>query len=193
MIVVFDLDYTLLNTKKFKAGLAQALGITARNFARYEQNTKNLGKNYNLDEHLVFLEKNQDSNVQKKIKNFFKNLDQYLFPEAEPILKAYQKKGAQLILATFGNKDWQKRKIDNLKIKKYFNKIILTNENKSKALDFLKNSKAEVLIINDKAKESLEIQKVLGKGKIFLITGPYTQDTEHQEKIITFKELLMLL
>ena len=46
------------------------------------------------------------------------------------------------------------------------------------------NSGEEVLIINDKASESLAIQKAIGKkAKIFLVNGPHSKNVDHKEKI----------
>ena len=85
MILIFDLDYTLLDTKKFKQGLAKALNLSITNFEKsYSENFKNtppLTKggarkiNYNLKKHLKILSSSLSSQTkQSKIDSFLKNI-----------------------------------------------------------------------------------------------------------------------
>jgi hypothetical protein len=92
------------------------------------------------------------------------------------------KKNNFLILLTFGNKSWHKRKVENLKIKKYFDKIILVDKHKTSALKFLKNKKDKILVVNDKAKETKEVIKAI-RADVFLIKGPYSENVKHKFKI----------
>jgi len=196
MIIIFDLDYTLLDTKKFKAGLANALDLSIDDFEKsYLENFKNKKLNYNLEKHLKIL---KQKNTQK-LKQFFKSLDQYLFPDSIKILKKLgsapvkarvKKNNNKLILLSFGNKEWQKQKINNLSIKDYFDKIILTDIDKAKILKTLQKTKEKILIINDNAREILEMKKVLKNCNIFLTKGPYCDNVSHNLKTHTLNELL---
>lgn len=182
MTIIFDLDYTLLDTKKFKAGLARTLGLNIDDFKRSYFKNKKI--NYNLNKHLKIL--NQKETI--KIKEFLKKLDKYLFPESINVIKKL-KKNNKLILLSFGDKAWQKQKINNLSIKDYFDEIILTDKNKIEALKPFLNTKERILIVNDNAREALEMKKVLKNCDILLTKGPYSDNIKHNEKIHSLSEL----
>lgn len=194
MIVIFDLDYTLLDAKKFKIALAKALDISLEKFNNtYKENFvfKN-GTNYNIKKHLKLLNKDKNQPVKNNLNNLFKKLDSFLYPHSEKLIKNFYTKGAKLILISFGNKSWQKKKISNLKIKKYFSKILIANDNKHKTLGFLKKSKENILIINDNAREILEMEKAIGKCEVCLINGPYSENIKYGLKVYNIKDCLKL-
>jgi len=131
MILLFDLDYTLLDTKRFK-----------------------------------------ETHKEPEYKNFDKEINNYLFPETEKTLSYLKNQGHKLILLTLGEPNFQKSKVDNSKIKKYFEKIVYEPKNKAEntLLKDLSMGDEDIIIINDKKEESNEMQKVLGnKSKIFLV------------------------
>lgn len=190
MIVIFDLDYTLFDSIKFKNDLTS---VFKSDFNKdYKKYFKSKGVNYSIDEHLKILKKQKQINseeeieIKKRLDKFFQNIDSYLFPGAEETLKQFKNDGNKLILISFGNFDWQKLKIDNLKIKEYFDEIILEDSCKEKSdfLKSLKDSNEKILIINDNAKESFAMAKLLGENCEFkIIQGPYSDNIEHEEKV----------
>jgi len=193
MTIIFDLDHTLLNTNGFKNGLAKALGISDQVFTDTYQKILNRGGIYNIDEHISMLLKKgyikRTDKIKEQVKILFSAIDDYLFPEAEQILQDAKRRCRRLILLTYGNVDWQKRKVINLKIKHYFDKIIFTDGEKSKEIEFLKHLTGDIIIVNDNDRESLMIKESLGRGKIFLIKGPYSKNVKHNLKMHTLGEL----
>lgn len=199
MIVIFDLDYTLLDSKKFKAGEAAVLEISTKEYtATCEEIFKSKKIHYNLAKHLDYLinkgliKTEERRNMNRRIRKFLERIDDYLFPQAEKVLSKLQKRGDTLILLTYGDKQWQKIKVKNLKIKKYFKKIIFIEDKKEKALDFLSGTKEKVLIINDKAQECLEMKKKIKQAEIFLVKGPYSHNIEHDLSVHRLEECLKL-
>ncbi|MDD4272014.1 MAG: HAD family hydrolase [Patescibacteria group bacterium] len=198
MKVIFDLDYTLLDTTKFKKKLAEI--FYGRNFqADYKKYFKNKGLNFSYSQYLKILKRESgvDSQMDKKLalklKSLMNGLNDYLFPEAEKIIKYFKNAGAELILVTFGDKTWQRQKVKNLSIRKYFNRISFEPENKSlsRLLKSLKNGREEILIINDNAEEAKAMIKILGKkAKVFLLDGPYARNIKHNWPINKLGELL---
>ena len=91
-----------------------------------------------------------------------------------------------MILMTFGDPEMQLPKINSSRIKKYFEKIVCEEKDKTQN-EFIKsvaNSNEEVLIINDRADQSIAMQKAIGDhAKIFLVEGPYSSDVPHNEQI----------
>jgi len=194
MILLFDLDRTLIDTDKFGKGLSNIFGISFKEYNSHVDlffRKKNV--HYTPEAHIEILRslghiKNslEEKEVINAYQKILKRLDSYLFPEAKKTLSLLKKKKHRLFLITLGVIPSQRKKISGAKIEKYFEKIIYEKKNKSqnKFIKSLSKLGEDILIINDKAGESLEIQKILGKNaKIFLINGPHSKNVNHKEKI----------
>lgn len=194
MILLFDLDHTLLDIERFKADKSGLFGLTLKENEIQGYNLfKKRGVGYNPYVHIKFLRDskhiktdNDAEKIKAKFQELIKNTDDYLFPGTEQTLAYLKNKGYRLILMTFGDPEMQQPKIDNSCIKKYFEKTICEEKDKTQN-NFLKglaDSHEDVVIINDRAEQSLAMQKTIGpKAKIFLVKGPYSQDANHGEKI----------
>ena len=200
MIFIFDLDYTLFNANKFKIDLARALEISRNKFfSDYQIYFKDRKINYHTDKHISLLinerviKKNHEEVIRKRVKNFLKELNKYIYKEGEELLKILSKNRNRLILASFGNASWQKQKIKNLQIKKYFSKIIITDKNKGQALDIFIKEREPIVIINDNARESFAIKRAVGRGELLLVKGPYSRDIRHNRKVHTLRQISKLL
>ena len=91
-----------------------------------------------------------------------------------------------MVLMTLGDLSIQKPKVENLKIKKYFDEIIFETKDKSKNdfINKLSKSKEKIVIINDRVDQALAMKKVIGQNsEIFLVKGPESNNVEHNEKI----------
>lgn len=189
MTIIFDLDYTLLDTNLFRKELAMAMGISTDNYnvsyADRFYNDNGTETPYHPEIHLDYLIKKgivlqtAKEIIMKDVLKVVKNLNKCLFWQAEKVFDKCKEKKYNLILITWGNKDWQKLKIDNLRIKKYFDKIITADKDKDECIDFLINSDDEKIIINDNLKESLKLQKKLKNSKIFLIKSKYSRNDKN--------------
>lgn len=201
MIVIFDLDYTLLDTESFKKGLAKASNISLEDFERIyiKYFSHDTGRKFTLAAHLRFLikEKLVSREDKEKIKlatsNEIKKINKYLFPESEDLLKKFKAKNHYLILLTWGNKKWQKSKIDNLKIKKYFDEIITVDKDKGDCIKFLEKKHEKILVINDNLKESLKLVNKLKNSELFLIKSRYSRNHENLLPEHKLKDSLTLI
>ncbi len=197
MIVIFDLDHTLINTNKIKKDIAKILNI---DIAQYNNDCKRYftDKNlvYNPYELLHILKKEKRissvKNYQDKIEGLLKNADKYLYVGSLEVLKKFKKRGDKIILMSVGCLKWQEKKINGLKIKKYFDHIVILEKEKHKNLKFLKNEKEKVLIINDNAGEILDMKKAIGKCEVCLIHGPYSKNAKHNFNTYNIKDCLNL-
>jgi FMN phosphatase YigB (HAD superfamily) len=197
MIIIFDLDRTIFDTEKFKKDIANTLNI---NIKQYNKDCKNFftdkNKVYNPQELLRILkgEKRISSikNYKEKIEGLLKNADKYLLPGAIDVLKKFRKGDNRMLLISIGHKPWQKKKIDSIKIKKYFDKIIIIEKEKYKNLEFLKKEKDKILIINDDAGETLDMKKAIGKCEVCLIHGPYSKNAKHNFNSYNIKDCLKM-
>lgn len=200
MIFIFDLDHTLFNANKFKIDLARALEISRNKFfSDYQIYFKDRKINYHADKHISLLinerviNKNHEEVIRKGVKFFLKELNKYIYKEGEELLKILSKNRNKLILVSFGNANWQKQKIKNLQIKKYFSKIIITDKNKGQALDIFIKEREPIVIINDNARESFAIERAVGRGELLLVKGPYSRNIRHNRKVYTLRQISKLL
>ncbi len=118
--IIFDLDYTLLDTKRFFNGLARALGLSRKKFKQdYERFFSVKKINYSLEKHLPLILADKKSaqavEVRNRLKNFWLEVNQYLYPEAENLLRDLKAKGYRLYLLTYGEPKWQQQKVERLK------------------------------------------------------------------------------
>jgi phosphoserine phosphatase len=197
MIVIFDLDYTLFNTNKLKKDIAKILNIKIEQY-------NNICKKCFTDKNIVYnpykllrilkSEKRISAvkDYQEKIEGLLKNADKYLYDGAIEVLKNFKKRGDKLVLLSVGYERWQKKKISGLKIKKYFNPIVILEKEKYKNLEFLKKEKKKVLIINDNAGETLDMKKAIGKCEVCLIHGPYSKNAKHNFNAYKIKDCLKM-
>lgn len=200
MIIIFDLDYTLLDTARFKRdGLALFFNMNEAEFKDYyKKNFKDKGVNYSPKKHLEFLGWGQAELAAKldELDDWLeKEISRYLLPEAEEILKRFKEAGHKIILASFGDKEFQKQKISALKInqisvREFFNEVIISDKVKAE-LKKLKRFRGEnVLLVDDNLREALELKEVLGeKCEIFLVDGPYARYREYNITPRSLKEL----
>jgi FMN phosphatase YigB (HAD superfamily) len=200
MIIIFDLDYTLLNTKKFKEDLPSVFFMASKEWADYyKKNFKNKKINYSFKKNIEYFRKRgliksarEEKRIVKRFNYFIKKINNYLFPEVESVLKNLKNKRNKLILLTFGDKEFHKLKVDNLKIKKYFDLIVYEDKNKSASRVLKKIKNKRTLLVNDNLKESEKIIRFLGKKvELFLIKGPYSG--KKGKKIKTYKNISGLL
>jgi len=185
MITISDLDYTLLDSSRFKKEcLAPFFDMTARAWEdQYEQNFKKPRINYSPRKQLERLSLSDDE-ITDRLAELKKYLNQefnrFLFPRVEETLDYLKAKSEKLILASFGDLEWQRLKVDCMRVNQqtatqYFDQIILEDKDKAgnEAIRSLKGR--EVLLINDKYNESQELLKTFGESaRLYLVKGPYS-------------------
>ena len=197
MIVIFDLDYTLFDTNKFKRDIAKILNINIKQY-------NNICKRCFTDKNIVYnpyellrILKSEGrisfiKNYKEKIENLLRHANKYLYDGALAVVKKFKERGDKLVLLSVGYKGWQNRKISGLKIKKYFDHIVILEKEKYKNLEFLRKEKQKVLIINDNAGEILDMKKAIGKCEVCLIHGPYSKNAEHNFNAYNIKDCLKM-
>jgi FMN phosphatase YigB (HAD superfamily) len=200
MIFVFDLDHTLLNAEKFKLALSRIFKMSRQEFrVSYYQLFGKRRDLYNPYIHLQLLTKagmidaELVTTCKQKIDKTLMRLDDFLEPTAENLLIKLKRHKHILILISHGNISWQREKIKHLKLKKYFTRIIITNKNKVDSFKFLRNSREEILIVNDNAQENRAALKLLPNVRALLIKGIHSNNIKHNYKEYSFKQAAKLL
>lgn len=204
MIVIFDLDHTILNTEKLKKDMVGIFGISIKQFNDdYQKLFRDREMPYSPYKHIRFLKKEKliysIAICDRKMDALVKNIKKYLYPKALKVLEKFKSRGDKVILMSVGDLKWQEKKINALKIKKYFNRVIVIERKKCKNLDFLKKEtlpagrqEEKILIINDNAGETLDMKKAIGKCEICLIHGPYSKNAEHNFNTYNIKDCLKM-
>lgn len=175
MKIFIDFDNVMFDTEKFKSDLAKIFlknGISKKEFADSYLSFKTARKAYEPREHIKILTGGDDDKARRLFlyfKNLMKNLEKYVFQDAIEFLKSHSKK--ILYLISYGNKKFQKEKINKSGIAPYFKNIIITRGNKAKEIrKIIKSDKFKknetVIFIDDKPKHIKEI-KELDNIKIF--------------------------
>ncbi|MDP2736360.1 MAG: HAD hydrolase-like protein [bacterium] len=199
-IDIFDLDYTLLDADKLKRNcLAAFFDIDEEEFMKnYQENFKDQKINYNIEKHMQGLGWSQEKIVEK-MKEFDvwlkQEISRYLLPGAERLLKRFKEIGDKMVLVSFGDKEFQKQKISALTIdgasaEDFFDEIIISDNNKHE-LEELKCLRGKnILLVNDKVKELVELSEILGdRCETFLIDGPYARSPEYNLPVNNLKDL----
>lgn len=197
MIVIFDLDYTLLDTEKIKKDMVGIFNISIKQFnTDYKKLFTDKKIPYSPYKHIRFLKKEKQvfsvAICDKKMDTLVKNIKKYLYPKALEVLEKFKKRGDKIILMSVGDLKWQAKKINGLKIKKYFNRVIIVERKKCRNLEFLKKENEKILIINDNAGETIDMEKAIGKCEVCLIHGPYSKNTDHNFNTYNIKDCLKM-
>lgn len=164
--VIFDLDYTILNTVELRKKLASILQITEKQYEKsYEEIFSKKELNYSFEEHFKKLPdaiedyNNLDMDSLSEFNGRKNELDLLVFKGSKELILAEKEAGNKVVLMTFGNKSWQKEKVDQLKsINNLFNEIEYEDVNKSES-KYLKELALDknIVIINDNTRETVKM------------------------------------
>ena len=178
MTFIIDFDHTLFNTTRFKKELARStrkLGIGPELWLSTYKKTIERVKDaydYNARAHSQILSKKTGIPapvIEKRLKLVLPKSEKFLYPDTKAFLKFLKNKGDKIILLTLGNIGWQKEKIKNIKIKKYFDKLIYTYWHKKYLKINLKSSPKNWIFINDDPGEITELKKIFPQSAFLRI------------------------
>lgn len=132
MTYYIDFDNTLFDTVSFYNDLMNIMikyGIDEeriQEYNRYNQNLFNPLKliNYNIEKYHI------NKEILNDVDNHFKNAYKYIYRDVINFLLKVKNSGSKLVLLTYGDYDYQDRKITSSCIKEYFDEVIITNQEK---------------------------------------------------------------
>jgi len=204
MIFIIDLDHTLLNTSRLKKEMAKSIkkfGIKEKLWKEtYQTTVKKVKKafDYNVKLHsqLIFQKTGiKASLIEKEFKSVLKKCYKFLYPDTKPFLKYLKNKKVKIILLTLGNINWQKEKIKNLNLQKYFNKIIFTYWHKRFLKLNLDEPPENWIFINDNLKEIKELKDNFPQSLFLRIKRKGARNVylkKDQIKVETFSNLTQI-
>ena len=189
-----------MNSKKFKGKLPKIFGLSEKSFGNSRK--KYFAKQPTLYSPLKHIKLRYESGeigrkqlavMERKLKLLANDTNSYIFSDVGKLLKYLRKKRNYLILLSHGEKKWQKLKMENLLIKRYFDKVIITDKRKTEVIESLKRKKDDILIINDNSRENEEMLKFLGRGQAILIRGIHSNDIKHNHKTYSLKQVTKII
>lgn len=160
MKIIFDLDHTLYNMSEMHKALIEEvckLGITEEQYnyayddvTRWKQFTveafaQRLNKMYGLD----------INKVKKALHKVVDCADLFMYEDSINVLGQLKEKGHELHLLSFGDKEWQQKKVDKCEINHLFVNVVIGMEEKN---DYkFKFSKDEEVVVIDDMPNELEL------------------------------------
>lgn len=157
-----DFDGTIFNTDLFESDIFNILKKYHISNQKYNIAKKSIRGLYNLDKIVDYLIKH--FKVNKKLKDDINNLynNNYIFKDAYPFLEHF-KNDYKIIIYTYGDYYFQKKKIESSNIDKYIDDIVITSlpkninnninfengifiDNNPKDINYLCKSKAKKII-----------------------------------------------
>ncbi len=167
MIIFIDFDDVLFNTKKFKDDLQNLFfqrGISRDIFDKYYNSDLLIGvKTYDPWNHLEMIKNGEKIDIEeakKDLGDFMIDTHPYLFEDSLKFLQDF--KDEFICIVSYGESHFQEMKIGECGIGKYCNKIKITNELKSGAIENILNEyyqgKENVFFIEDRTKQLEDVK-----------------------------------
>lgn len=149
-MIFVDFDDVIFHTKKFiqdEKRIFARHGFSEEIFKKHYYSYRKKGKRkwgfYDLKKQILGIKEELGMNVsslEQELEFFLNDTSNYIFSDVEFFLKKFEKR--ELYLLSYSKTNFQKLKIKNSGIAKYFKKIIVTDDKKSKAiLEIIKKKK----------------------------------------------------
>lgn len=162
IIFLVDFDRTIFDTDRFKIDLKNIFinsGVKEKDFQKAYKKTNP----YSILTHLnnIGADATTQEIILDKINKFTKNLDKYVFNDAQEFLDFSAKNKIVILLVTYGNKNFQEFKAKKSHVFKYFSDIYYTPKHRVKTKLFRKIEKEykgkKLVIIDDMLENTLLI------------------------------------
>lgn len=179
MKIVFDLDYTLLDTVKFKEALVVAIGADAKVFDSVYKEAVERNKGL-FDPGVLFatlkergvLTDDAAGPARERFDDVLETTEDYLYDGAKELVAALGKHPeAEVDLMTFGAKDWQQAKVERSGLAKMFKNVLYAESDKKGFIRKLGEGHDEVYVVNDNGKEMEEMHEAAPEFNYILKTG----------------------
>jgi FMN phosphatase YigB (HAD superfamily) len=180
--IFIDFDDVIFNTKRFRAdfqNIFSQFGVTedvfTDNYYNYPPNKKSFpARTYILEKHLEKI--NQVVSlaqpiIKRSIEVFLRDTRKYVFSDAESFLKNFYP--SELFLISHGQQDFQRKKIKNAQLEKYFSAIKISSGQKSQDIcPWVKKGKERKFFLDDRVHYLEEVKKCLPEIITILIQRP---------------------
>lgn len=178
MKIVFDLDYTLLDTVAFKKALVEATGVDEKEWKKaYDAAVES---NRGLFEPSAFfaeltrrdlLTDDAATAARKRFDGVLATTDEYLYEEAKELVMALGKHDADVDLMTFGDASWQRAKVEHSGLARMFDDVLYAEKDKKEFIRGLGEGQDKVIVVNDNGKEMEEMAAAAPEHTYILKAG----------------------
>ncbi|MGK2848634.1 MAG: HAD family hydrolase [Minisyncoccota bacterium] len=179
MNIFLDFDDCLFDTHAFYQGL-QALfsehgiprNIFTETYQSMKQNNTAQGWAYSCEKHMMLLQEQFviEDGLQPALNQYLSNTSAFLFPDVKKFLRILQRQHARIIIISFGDSDFQYRKILGTGIGLYTQKIIVTEGSKAEAICATSISQGEeTWFVDDRVSFVEDVKQALPMIKTILI------------------------
>lgn len=196
MKIFIDFDDVLFDTRSFKTNFQKIFlqfGITAdifaENYYNYLPNKKNSSiRTYNLEKHLEMIRRSivfDKLKLKNNIQAFLKDVRKYVFSDVKPFFQKFSRK--ELILISHGDRNFQRKKIKNTQLEKYFLAIRISNGQKSREIfPLIKKMKEKKFFLDDRVHYLEEVKKCFPEITTILIQRPEGRYQDQKNKYCDF-------
>jgi hypothetical protein len=171
MKILIDFDDVLFNTKEFRKDLKNVFfdnGVSDKVFDKCYYGSAKITKRklekYDVLKHIEAIEKEIGINtgyIKKAIRQLLENCEKYVFSDTDGFLSSFNK--ADMFMLSYTNTRFQSLKISKSGIKKFFEKIILTEGLKSEGIKklnkYLAFNRERVFFLDDRVEQIEDVKK----------------------------------
>lgn len=175
MLIVLDVDYTLLDTAALKQAMRSAvapLGVTREIFddtyKRVVQMVPN-AYNYDVEQHGRFLAKyvsTPSSDLTKALHAVLDRTKDFLYPEVSATLKRWHEEGHAQVIFTRGNPKWQEKKIEQAGLLQYIDDIYCIDDEKHNMALHYNIPESSWVFVNDNPREVVHCQRQYPSARV---------------------------
>ena len=208
MKLIFDFDHTLFSTRKLYFALKEAfrkIGVGESLFQETLEKSRRKGKGrvYKPNKQFKLIIKAKPEISLKKLERAFKKVlskaPKFLYKDTAQFLRKWQRK-SNLILLSYGEEKFQKDKIKASKIRRFFKRIIITQDiNKLKSSKKIFQNKGKAIFVEDNPQVLSKIKKIFPNVIMIRINrgeGKYAKEPNNPQidfSINNLKELEKIL
>jgi len=169
MRIIIDLDHSLIRTESLKARmfeLVKAFGVSKavwdrtyaatvkRNRRRYGYNTRVHGEKIAR----TLGKPELSAQITSRLYAAISKTPNLVYKDAVRFLTRASKAGIKIILLTRGDTAWQNRKIEVTRLRRFFDRVIITSKDKSTVLASRWRPKPHTYLLTDNAEEIQELR-----------------------------------
>ncbi|HLN18696.1 MAG TPA: hypothetical protein VK255_00825 [Patescibacteria group bacterium] len=186
MKIFIDFDDVIFNAKRFKKdliGVFSKNGITRQEFDNsyytFQKKAQMEGRYYDPKNQIKVLKKRfkiDNKKLEKDLDVFLSDMKKYVFPDVYGFLSNFPKN--DLFLITYGHVRFQKKKIRNSGINKFFRRTLVSKDNKINiVLESCRKysfspEREDILLIDDRPEQIEKTEAIRKKIRTFRMCRP---------------------
>jgi len=200
MTIILDLDYTLLDTGRFKEALASvfaACGIDEQRFRQTYRQTAEYDPSaydYDLERHIRLIAEDLTcpaDQLRAEVEAVLRRCAEFLYPGAKEFVVELRQRGFRVILMTMGNAGWQNMKVNHSGLAELFDETVLVRADKAAALSRFDTAEPPVFVVNDNYFEVRSMRAAKPNHNYIIKRGPKeTRDDLGVPILDTFDQIL---